>query len=365
MDKTFQGRLLIPQDAGESKVSLATDEAKKVKLCIGALRGLWRSTCKLSKIKIFLSIGTVCYLGDDVSIPFWRIYPNIWFVQQRHEVPMVAILASQRWKVTYSLRLHAERLRGLGPWFTKSGSVLDLKDPLQVFCSMNLMWPSSNMILSRPIIVKQFGNRLSFLFRQPNQRTQNTKKKKKMTNPILKAMMVTARVMSREVTTRVMGWRVPRTVSHRTWSRQVIRVRMDQGQVMKGSLDLVHMLMMLSPNAIAKKLWFFLDETSMKWMTKTPWRLMTANPTQLLPNQSLLIPTLRASTLPTARFHGMRSSLQHLGLETQGHVALKSLRCAWRWCSTLEPTIRTLWSSSFDIGRKKHVTLYMLILFPV
>ena len=116
------------------------------------------------------------------------------------------------------------------------------------------MWPSSNMILSRPIIVKQFGNRLSFLFRQPNQRTQNTKKKKKMTNPILKAMMVTARVMSREVTTRVMGWRVPRTVSHRTWSRQVIRVRMDQGQVMKGSLDLVHMLMMLSPNAIAKKL---------------------------------------------------------------------------------------------------------------
>ncbi|CAL1162615.1 unnamed protein product [Cladocopium goreaui] len=29
MDKTFQGRLLIPQDAGESKVSLATDEAKK------------------------------------------------------------------------------------------------------------------------------------------------------------------------------------------------------------------------------------------------------------------------------------------------------------------------------------------------
>jgi len=70
MDKTFQGRLLIPQDAGESKVSLATDEAEKVKLCIGALRGLWRSTCKLSKIKIFLPIGTVCYLGDDVSIPF-------------------------------------------------------------------------------------------------------------------------------------------------------------------------------------------------------------------------------------------------------------------------------------------------------
>jgi len=47
MDKIYKGRLLIPQDAGDSKETLATDEAKKVKLCIGALRALWRSTSSL------------------------------------------------------------------------------------------------------------------------------------------------------------------------------------------------------------------------------------------------------------------------------------------------------------------------------
>lgn len=82
MDKMFSGRLLTPQYAGESKVSLATEEAKKVKLCIGALRGLWRSTCKVSKFKIYLYAGTVFYLGDDVFLQTFDQFTPIWFVQQ-------------------------------------------------------------------------------------------------------------------------------------------------------------------------------------------------------------------------------------------------------------------------------------------
>eukprot|EP00435_Cladocopium_sp_Y103_P006735 s4214_g2.t1 len=42
LDKLWMGRLLIPVEQGDSKQSLASDEAKKIKLLIGALRGLWR-----------------------------------------------------------------------------------------------------------------------------------------------------------------------------------------------------------------------------------------------------------------------------------------------------------------------------------
>ena len=44
LDKLHLGRLLQPSQAGESKQSLAAEGAKKIKLLIGALRSLWRSS---------------------------------------------------------------------------------------------------------------------------------------------------------------------------------------------------------------------------------------------------------------------------------------------------------------------------------
>lgn len=44
LDRLFERNLLIPLEEGESKQSLAAEEAKRVKNLIGALRGLWRSS---------------------------------------------------------------------------------------------------------------------------------------------------------------------------------------------------------------------------------------------------------------------------------------------------------------------------------
>ena len=44
MDKLYQGRLLVPTEAGESKTDVATHESKKLKMLVGALRTLWRSS---------------------------------------------------------------------------------------------------------------------------------------------------------------------------------------------------------------------------------------------------------------------------------------------------------------------------------
>ena len=44
LDKTYNDKLLIPVEEGASKVSLAVDEAKKIKMLMGALRALWRSS---------------------------------------------------------------------------------------------------------------------------------------------------------------------------------------------------------------------------------------------------------------------------------------------------------------------------------
>ena len=44
LDKLYLGKLLVPTLAGECKMSLAAHEAKKVKLLVGSLRSLWRSS---------------------------------------------------------------------------------------------------------------------------------------------------------------------------------------------------------------------------------------------------------------------------------------------------------------------------------
>lgn len=71
MDKIYNGRLLIPQEAGDSKETLATDEAKKMKLCIGSLRSLWRSTSSL----FYLSKGLLMFC----FVLFVRmLFPHLW-----------------------------------------------------------------------------------------------------------------------------------------------------------------------------------------------------------------------------------------------------------------------------------------------
>ena len=44
LDKIFVGRLLQPQDAMETKATLASAEASRIKRLIGGLRYLWRSS---------------------------------------------------------------------------------------------------------------------------------------------------------------------------------------------------------------------------------------------------------------------------------------------------------------------------------
>ena len=44
MDKLYQGRLLVPTEQGETKIDVATNESKKLKMLVGSLRALWRSS---------------------------------------------------------------------------------------------------------------------------------------------------------------------------------------------------------------------------------------------------------------------------------------------------------------------------------
>ena len=44
LDKIWFGKLLKPQEAGETKQHLACEEAKKIKNLMGSLRSLWRSS---------------------------------------------------------------------------------------------------------------------------------------------------------------------------------------------------------------------------------------------------------------------------------------------------------------------------------
>ena len=55
LDQLYGGTLLIPMEEGDSKVSLAVNESKKIKLLIGALRGLWRSST-------LFKLGLLCFL---------------------------------------------------------------------------------------------------------------------------------------------------------------------------------------------------------------------------------------------------------------------------------------------------------------
>lgn len=44
LDRLWMGKLLIPLEEGESKQSIAGEEGKKLKMLIGSLRALWRSS---------------------------------------------------------------------------------------------------------------------------------------------------------------------------------------------------------------------------------------------------------------------------------------------------------------------------------
>jgi hypothetical protein len=60
LDKLYQSKLLIPLEAGDSKQSVAGLEANKIKLLIGALRALWRSSTSKYIIGCFLFLFWAC-----------------------------------------------------------------------------------------------------------------------------------------------------------------------------------------------------------------------------------------------------------------------------------------------------------------
>lgn len=65
LNKMHHERLLCPTEEGDSRVSLAVDEAKKLKLLIGALRTLWRNST-------LLQLDCFClweFLGPNPSSP--------------------------------------------------------------------------------------------------------------------------------------------------------------------------------------------------------------------------------------------------------------------------------------------------------
>ena len=66
LDKLWMGRLLIPLEQGDSKTNLATEESKKIKLLIGALRALWRSSF-LARFNMFYIWCLMFLVGYSAS----------------------------------------------------------------------------------------------------------------------------------------------------------------------------------------------------------------------------------------------------------------------------------------------------------
>ena len=71
LDKFWLGRLLIPLEEGDSKSNLASEESKKIKLLIGALRGLWRSSflARLNMIYIWRLMFLAGYIARVSKTP--------------------------------------------------------------------------------------------------------------------------------------------------------------------------------------------------------------------------------------------------------------------------------------------------------
>ena len=68
LDQLYSGTLLVPMEEGDSKVSLAVSESKKIKLLIGALRALWRSSTLFNLGLLFFCIGIFLYTFSDFLI---------------------------------------------------------------------------------------------------------------------------------------------------------------------------------------------------------------------------------------------------------------------------------------------------------
>lgn len=72
MDKLFFQKLLVPVQEGDSKLSLATNEAKKIKMLIGGLRTLWRSSVLIQLLQRLLNFYMLC---QRCSILLFFIFP--------------------------------------------------------------------------------------------------------------------------------------------------------------------------------------------------------------------------------------------------------------------------------------------------
>lgn len=72
LDRMWVGKLLVPLNEGDTKETLAAEEAKKIKLLVSALRALWRSSQLVAVQSVFVCLrGLVVWLFLGVVVVTW------------------------------------------------------------------------------------------------------------------------------------------------------------------------------------------------------------------------------------------------------------------------------------------------------
>ena len=135
LDKLHLGRLLQPNKAGESKQSVAAEEAKKIKLLIGALRRLWRSSHS-RKVRWNFMDCFLCWL--------FMVVPIIVGLFNSHFFAMLAVALRQDWWTSSHQWLEVA-LTAITKPFQGWGKAM----PSLTVLSWNAMqWPAVEWVLS-------------------------------------------------------------------------------------------------------------------------------------------------------------------------------------------------------------------------
>ena len=103
LDKLYQSKLLIPLEEGDTKQSLAGVEGNKIKLLIGALRSLWRSSISKYIVMLFIFFPVL------VVMIFVQRFASHAHHLNLSKVRLVATLASKTRSLTWSPLLRVPR----------------------------------------------------------------------------------------------------------------------------------------------------------------------------------------------------------------------------------------------------------------
>ena len=103
LDKLYQSKLLIPLEEGDTKQSLAGVEGNKIKLLIGALRSLWRSSTSKYIVMLFNFFPVL------VVMIFVQPFASHAHHLNLSKVRLVATLASKTRSLTWSPLLRVPR----------------------------------------------------------------------------------------------------------------------------------------------------------------------------------------------------------------------------------------------------------------